>query len=42
MVGWHDRLNGHKIEQAWELVMDSEYWHAAVDEITERYTKLSK
>ena len=25
-----------------ELVMDSEYWHAAVDEITERYTKLSK
>ena len=30
MVGWHNRLNGHKFEQALELVMDREAWHAAV------------
>ena len=31
-----------RLSKFWELVMDSEYWRAAVDEITERYTKLSK
>ena len=22
MVGWHHRLDGHEVEQLWELVMD--------------------
>ena len=30
MVVWHHRLNGHEFEQALELVMDKEAWHAAV------------
>ena len=30
MVGWHHWLNGHELEQALELVMDREAWHAAV------------
>ena len=30
MVGWHHRLDGHKLEQFWELEMDREVWHAAV------------
>ena len=29
MVGWHHRLNGHKFEQALEMVMDREAWHAS-------------
>ena len=35
MVGWHHWLNGHEFEQAPELVMDREAWHAAVHEVTE-------
>ena len=30
MVGWHPPLDGHEFEQAQELVMDKEAWHAAV------------
>ena len=30
MVGWHHQLDGHEFEQAWELVMDREAWHATV------------
>ena len=30
MVGWHHGLNGHESEQALDLVMDREAWHAAV------------
>ena len=29
MVGWHHWLSGHEYEQALELVMDREAWHAA-------------
>ena len=29
MVEWHQQLDGHEFEQAWELVMDREAWHAA-------------
>ena len=30
MVGWHHQLGGHEFEQARELRMDREAWHAAV------------
>ena len=30
MVGWHHRLSGHEFEQAPELVMDREAWHAVL------------
>ena len=30
IVGWHHRLDGHEFEQAQELVMDREAWHATV------------
>ena len=29
MVEWNHRLDGHEFEQAVELVMDREAWHAA-------------
>ena len=29
MVGWHHRLDAHEFEQAWELLVDREAWHAA-------------
>ena len=30
MVGWHHRLNGHRVGGLRELVMDREAWPAAV------------
>ena len=30
MVGWHHQLNGYEFEQALELVMDREAWHATL------------
>ena len=30
MVGWHHGVDRHEFEQAPELVMDREAWHAAV------------
>ena len=41
MVGWHHWLNGHEFEQAPELVMDREAWHAAVHGVTKSRTWLS-
>ena len=41
MVGWHHRLNGHEFEQASELVMDRESWHATVHGVTKSWTRLS-
>jgi len=29
MVGWHHQLDGHEFSKLWELMMDSEFGHAA-------------
>ena len=41
MVGWHHWLDGHKFEQALELLMDREAWCAAVHGVTKSQTWLS-
>ena len=38
MVGWYHRLNGHEFEQARELMMDMEAWHAIVHGVTKSWT----
>ena len=40
-VGWNHGLDGHEFEQAQELVMDREAWHAAVHEVGKSHTWLS-
>ena len=38
IVAWHHRLDGLEFEQAQELVMDREAWHAAVHGVAESDT----
>ena len=38
VVGCHHRLNEHEFEQALELVMDREVWHATVHGIEKSWT----
>ena len=38
MIGWHHRLNGHKFEQARELVTDREAWRAVVHGVAKSQT----
>ena len=35
MVGWHHQLDGHEFEQALEVVIVKEAWHAAVHGVAE-------
>ena len=41
MVGWLHRLDGHKFEQALELVMDREAQRVAVHGVAKSWTQLS-
>ena len=40
-VGRHHQLNGHELEQIWEMVKDREVWHAAVYGVAKSWTQLS-
>ena len=41
MVGWHHWLNGHEFEQAPEMVVDKEAWHAAVHGVAKSRVQMS-
>ena len=40
VVGWHHRLNGHKLGQTQEMVRDREAWHVAVHGLEKSQTWL--
>ena len=35
MFGWHHSLNGHKFEQAQEMLKDRKAWHVTVQGVAE-------
>ena len=41
MVGWHHRLNGHELEQLWEIVKDRKAWRAVAHGAAKSRTRLS-
>ena len=41
MAGWHHWLNGHKLSDLRELVMDREAWRAVIHGIANSWTRLS-
>ena len=42
MVGWHHQVDGHKFEQAREMVKNWEAWCAVVQGVTKSRMRLSE
>ena len=40
MVGWHHQLDEPNLSKLRKLVMDREAWHAVVQEVAKRQTRL--
>ena len=40
MVRWYHQLDGHELEQLWEIVKDREAWRAAVHGVTYTDTRV--
>ena len=38
MVGWHHKLNEHKLSKLWKIVKNREVWGAAVHEVSKTRT----